>query len=74
MGAPDRTIQRLNALIHERRQELQDALRSLDAVYARRRVELVRRAYQRRPETQQEAIPEESIPDPEFELGPDETE
>jgi hypothetical protein len=60
----DRTIQCLDALIEERRQELQDALRSLDAVYARRRVELVRRAYQRRPETHRDAIPNEGSPEP----------
>jgi hypothetical protein len=69
----DRTIQRLNALIEERRKGLQDALRSLDAVYARR-VELVRRAYQRRPETHRDPIPKEGIPEPELELGPDEIE
>ncbi len=69
----DRTIQRLNALIEERRKGLQDAIRSLDVVYARR-VELVRRVYQRRHETHRDAIPKEGIPAPELELDPDETE
>ena len=69
----DRTIQRLNELIEERRKGLQDALRSLDAVNVQR-VELVRRAYHRRPETNRDAIPEAGIPEPEPELGPDETE
>ena len=67
----DRTIQHLNALIEERREGLQDALRSLDANYSRRRDELLRRASERRPETHKDPIPEGDIPDPGLEMAPD---
>ncbi len=67
----DRTMQQLNALIEARRKGLQDALRSLDTNYLRRRDELLRRASERRPETRREAVPKGGVPDVEVEFTPD---
>jgi RNA polymerase sigma factor (sigma-70 family) len=69
--AVGRTLGRLNTLIDARRQGLQDALRSLDAHYARRRDELGRRASEMRPEPSGDAASGGGIAVPGVDLAPD---
>jgi len=65
-----RTIRQLDALIEERRKGLQDALRSLDARYSRRRDELFRRASEGRTESHRDAVPSDAGPEPGFDDVP----
>jgi hypothetical protein len=67
----DGTIQRLDALIAERRAGLQDALRSLETNYSRRREELLRRASERRPEAPHDAAPAGGTSSPVTDLPPE---
>ena len=67
----NRTIQRLDALIAERRMGLQDALRSLETNYSRRRDELLRRASERRPEAPRDAAPAGGTSGPGADLPPE---
>ncbi len=69
--AVGRTLGRLNTLVDARRKGLQDALRSLDANYARRCDELKRRVSEMRPEPSGDASPRGDIPVPGVDLAPD---
>ena len=66
----DHTILQLNALIEARRQGLQDALRTLDGNYSRRRDELLYRASGSRRENRLDAVPTDDTTEPGFQVPP----
>src|SRR5262249_6652131 len=67
--AAKQTLRRLEARIEVRRDELRDALRSLDSTYSRRRDELARRASELRAEPPSDAAPGGGIPVPGVDLA-----